>query len=275
VPEAVDLEQFSVHMAVASGAASMVTIVITSFEQTVTSATNVPGSVADYQSGAAQTQFRFGVALALEVDLSAISGLTVTDARRRQRRQLQDSTVTISYAVVLTDPTAAMAVATATKDTAAFALALVQAVNDVGGGGLSLDASSVTVERPAINTAIEYDIVIQTADVDVVTGVQEQMQDTSVIASALSAATGTTISQGEVSTVVQLDPVDGGDSDRRNVTSSGPTQSRDSGPVVAMLAAATSAAMILSAALLMKKIEREVSEQVDNRPSYHSTSGSC
>ena len=274
VPEAVDLEQFSAHMAVASGAASMVTIVITSFEQTVTSATNVPGSVADYQSDAAQTQFRFGVALALEVDLSAISGLTVTDARRRQRRQLQDSTVTISYAVVLTDPTVAMAVATATKDTDAFTTALVQAVNDVGGGGLSLDVSSVTVELPTISTAIEYDIVIQTADVTAVSGVQERMQDTSVIALALSAATGTTISQGEVSsTVVQPDAVNGGETDRHNVTSSGPTQSRDSGPVVLMLAAATTVTMILSAAFLMKKIEHEVSE-VNNWAQLSSTSGS-
>ena len=211
VAEAVDIEEFSAQMAVASGAASMVTIVITSFEQTITSATNVPGSVADYQSAAAQTQFRSGVALALGVDLSAIGDLSVTDTRRRhaRRRQLQDGAVTISYDVVLSDPTEATAVATATKDTAAFAAALVQAVNDVGGGGLALDASSVTVEPPTISTAIEYDIVIQTADAAVLEDVTEQMQDTDVMATALSAATGTTISASDVvATVAQAPATD-------------------------------------------------------------------
>jgi hypothetical protein len=270
VPEAVDVEAFSAQMAVASGAASMVMIVITSFEQTITSATNVPGSVADYQSTAAQMQFRSGVAIALGVDLSAISELTVTDGRRRR---LQDGTVTISYDVVVTDPTVAAEVATATRDTAAFSAALVEAVNDVGGGGLSLDVSSVTVEPPTISTAIEYDIVIQTADAAVASGVQEQLQDTAVMATALSAATGTTISASDVvanvqsevsSTLGQPDPGLNPELEPEPEPEPEPElEQRDGEAAIWVAAAAASATMVFSAVLLMKKIH-EQPEPVSN-----------
>jgi hypothetical protein len=207
VPEAVDVSEFELQVAIASGAAGAVTILITSFEQTISSATRISGTLSDYETAAAKAQFRAGLADALSIELSAISELTITGARRR-RRQLQDSmgTVTISYDVVLTDPTAAATAAAAAKDTATFTQALVQAVNDAGGGGggLSLEASAVAVEPPTISTAIEYDIVIATSDSTVVSDVQEQLHDTDVMATALSAATGTTILADQVTLSVVL-----------------------------------------------------------------------
>lgn len=202
VSEAVDVEEFKAQMATASGDASEVTILITSFEQTSTCATNVPGTVSEYESAAVQTQFRTGVAAALGVDLSAISELTVMDARRRRLlHRLQDGTsigVTISYDIVITDPAVAAIVAAATEDTATFAVALVEAVNAIDGGGLSLEVSSVTVEAPSITTTIEYDIVVHTADPVAVAAVQTQLADPTVVATALSAATGTVILPTEV-----------------------------------------------------------------------------
>ena len=202
VHEAVDVEQFKAQMVTASGDASAVTILITSFEQIITCAMNVPGSVSDYESTAAQTQFRTGVAVALGVDLSAISELTIEDARRRRLlRRLEDgisSRVAISYDIVITDPTAAAIVAAATKDTAVFAVAFVEAVNAIGGGVLTLDVSLVNVEAPSITTTIEYDIVVQSDDPVAVAAVQTQLADPTVMATALSAATGTDILPDEV-----------------------------------------------------------------------------
>lgn len=195
VSEAVDTSEFESQLAIASGAAGTVTILVTSFEQTISSAIRVPGTLSDYDTAAAKTQFRAGVADALDVDISSISELTITDARRRR---LQAGTLTISYDVSMTDPIAAATVAEAAKDTTTFTEALVQAVNDAGGGGLSLEPSSVTVEPPTISTMIQYDIIIGTADSTVVSSVQEQLQDTAVMATALSAATGTSISADQV-----------------------------------------------------------------------------
>ena len=194
VPEAVDAREFESQVAIASGAVGTVTVLITNFEQIISSDVRVVGTALDYESAAAKAQFRAGIAGAMSVDVSSVLHLTVTDGRRR----LQDDTVTISYDVVLTDPTAAATAAAAAKDTPVFAHALVQAVNEAAGGGLSLQASDVTVEPPAISTAIEYDIIIGTADTTVVSSVQEQLQDTAVMATALSAATGSAISADQV-----------------------------------------------------------------------------
>ena len=246
-PESVDTSEFEVQVAIASGAPGTVTIVITRFEQTISSATRVPGTLFDYETAAAKTQFRAGVADALSVDLSSVSDLTITDARRHRR--LQDGTLTISYDVVLTDPMIAATAAAAAKDTATFSQALVQAVNDAGGGGLSLDPSAATVEPPEIRTAIEYDVVIASADTAVVNSVQEQLQDRGVMAAALSAATGTAVLAGEVESTVAQTPAQPELEPEPELKE----HSQDSPPVILVSAAAAGAIAIICAAFVVKK----------------------
>jgi hypothetical protein len=172
--------------------------------------------------------------------------LTITAARRRR---LQDGTLTISYDVILTDPTMAATAAAAAKDTATFSQALVQAVNDAGGGGLSLDPSAVTVEPPEISTAIEYDIVIASADTTVVNSVQEQLQDRGVMAAALSAATGTAVLAGEVESTVAQTPAQPELEPEPELKE----HSQDSPPVILVSAAAAGAIAIICAAFVVKK----------------------
>ena len=202
VSEAVDARKFESQLAIASGVAEAVTILITSFEQIVSCVVRVPGTVSSWNVPAAKAQFRTGIANALGVQSSLVSELIIADARGRR---LQDELVAISYDVVLRDPTTAATVAAVVKDTSAFSQALAHAINEAG-GGLSLDGSDVTVEPPAISTTIEYDIIIATADTTVVSSVEEQLQDTAVMATALSAATGTSIAADEVVATVAHAP---------------------------------------------------------------------
>jgi hypothetical protein len=186
------------------------TVEITSFEQKAELEAQVPGTLADFASDAAKTQFRTGVAVALGVDLSAVSELTVTRGRRRRtaedasgataghgRRMLQATgSVSIAYEVVVQDPLTAALIARATEDTTGFAQALAEAVND--SGVMTLDSSQMTVSAPAISTTIEYEVTVQTADAQVAAAIEAQLRDTTLLASALSAATGVTVSASDV-----------------------------------------------------------------------------
>jgi hypothetical protein len=191
-----DVNAFKAAVAAASGAEGAV-VAITSFEQTAALEAQVPGSLADYEAPAAQLQFRTGVASALSVDLSAVSELTVVATRRRRlatviavsrataaaaaaaaaaalspqplRRRLEDDpSVTISYDVTVEGPSAAADVAAATADLTTFAQALTEAINQVPGGSLSIDASLVTLAPPVISTAIEYEVIVETTDPEAV-----------------------------------------------------------------------------------------------------------
>ena len=77
------------------------------FEQKISSAATVPGTVADYDSAAARMQFKRGVAAALEIEVSAVSDLVISAAG--DRRRLQSGSVSIAYTTTLTDPGAAAA----------------------------------------------------------------------------------------------------------------------------------------------------------------------
>ena len=117
-------------------------------------------------------------------------------------RRLQTGvSLVITYDIIVTQPALAVAVAASTQDTVAFAQSLITAVNNAG-SSIFIDATQVSVSQPTIATAIEYEVTIQAADAasaaTAVAAVTAQLTDTTVMAQALSAATGITIAPDDV-----------------------------------------------------------------------------
>ena len=114
-----------------------------------------------------------------------------------------------------------------------------------------MGGSDVTVEPPTISTTIEYDIIIATADTTVVSSVEEQLQDTAVMATALSAATGTTITPNEIESTVTQPPAPAPET---NPTNPEPENHNAHGvPVILVVAAAAAAIAIICTGLVLKK----------------------
>ena len=212
VPMAVSVDAFKSSVAAASGYSGAI-VDVTHFEQRVEAAATFPGSSSDYDSAEAQAQFRQGVATALRVDLAAVSDITVSSggAGRRlldssgQLRRLQAS-VLISYVVTVADTSTAATVTTATQSTVAFAQTLVNAVNEErqAAGAPLVDASQVSVEQPVITTDIQYEVVVRTSDTSVVSSIQTELRQASVIAAALSATLGITIDASALTVVATV-----------------------------------------------------------------------
>ena len=189
VPVAVsDIEAFKDAVANASGTSGAV-VEITDFRQRLEAAASFPGNASDYESPVVQEQFRMGVAAALEVDLAAVSDITVvTGAGRR----LLESNVSISFVVTVADISSATAVATSTQSTTTFAQTLVHTVNEAAGATL-LHPDQVSVQEPMISTRIQYEVVVETSDTSVISSVQNELGQASVIAEALTVYLGVTV----------------------------------------------------------------------------------
>eukprot|EP01043_Picozoa_sp_COSAG02_P059471 COSAG02_NODE_7589_length_2945_cov_1.875264_1_plen_546_part_10 len=183
VPAAItDVDAFKAEVAGSSGADGTV-VEITHFEQEIETAASLPGSTADYETYEQQLVFRRGVATALGIGLESVSELAV--AAGGDRRRLQSS-VSVSYVILISDTSLAAEVADATQDTSAFVEALVTAVNDERSPENQIDLADVSVDEPSISTDIQYEVIIQTSDSDVVESVQAELSQTSVIAAALA-----------------------------------------------------------------------------------------
>ena len=108
----------------------------------------------------------------------------------------------------MADPAVAADAVQATQDTAAFAQALVTAINDAG-SVLTLDPSQVTVYEPSVETTMEYEVVVGTADATVMDAVVEKTTWSS--ADYREAARATLKFQGHLSHGVGMSVHDVGD----------------------------------------------------------------
>jgi hypothetical protein len=210
VPGAVsDIDAFkaAIENAAAGDGDANVVVEITAFEQKIESTASCPGTAATYSSDAAQQQFKAGILAAvggvgtvgdLCIDGQSWVGGTPTACSRRRlldtasatssRRRL--NTVDIEYDVTVDDPAVAATMATQAQDTAAFAETLATAVNDAG-SGLTLAPDDIAVSEPAIETAIEYDVVVQTTDSDALDDVSATLSSATDLQSALAATVDT------------------------------------------------------------------------------------
>jgi hypothetical protein len=180
-----------------------VDVEITSFVQTIASTASFPGTASDYQTDAAQDQFKAGVRVAAgggEVTNVCIDGQSCSNniceacsGRRRlnSRRRLQ--AVDITYDVVVNDPQIAGAVAAATSDTASFATGLATAINDAGDGvgALQLAPDDIAVSAPSVSTQVQYDVVVQTTNTANVQAVSAGLTNPTELAAALQSSVDT------------------------------------------------------------------------------------
>jgi hypothetical protein len=188
--------------AAANAAGAEVVVEITTFKQTIANTASCPGTASDYEN--AREQFKAGVIAAAgggEVTNLCIDGGCSASGRRQLNRRRRLQTVEITYDIVVDDPQIAGAVAAATSDTASFADNLAVAINEAGNGAansLELAPDDITVSEPTVQTEVEYEVVVQTTNINAVQDVSTGLTSPTELAAALQTAVDT----GDVSLVI-------------------------------------------------------------------------
>jgi hypothetical protein len=177
--------------------------VLTSFRQVLTSTMEISGVHNSFEVDANRWQLRRGIARTYDVDVLAVSDITIISDRRlllsehRHSSRFLQAAILVQYDVATDNPSVAERIGNTVSDSF-FAQNLVEAVNSVGGSLDAMDTGQILVQSVETHTSIEVAVVVESVVVDDVAAVEVKLRDETQLAAAISAIPEMSIAPSDI-----------------------------------------------------------------------------